>query len=142
MPLYGHELSEEIDPFQAGVDWAVKLDKGDFLGREALLKRREDRSLPHRVGLEIEGKRIVREGAIVRQGGKEVGRVTSGTFVPTLARAIAMAYVAPAATAVGAALEVDVRGRPTLKSQQALDASTALTAPAKVVALPFYKRNK
>lgn len=125
MPLYGHELSEEIDPFQAGLDWAVKLDKGDFVGREALVKRREDAALPKRVGLEIEGKRIAREGASVSRDGKEIGRITSGTFVPTLAKAIAMAYVAPAATAVGTTLEVDVRGKP---------------APARVVPLPFYRR--
>jgi aminomethyltransferase len=125
MPLYGHELGEEIDPFQAGLDWAVKLDKGDFIGREAMVKRKNDPALPKRVGLEIEGKRIAREGASVTRGGKEVGKITSGTFAPTLARAIAMAYLEPAATAVGTELEVDVRGKP---------------ASARVVPLPFYKR--
>src|ERR687888_603607 len=84
MPLYGHELSEEIDPFQAGLGWAVKLDKGDFLGREALLKRRQDKTLRMRAGLEVEGKRIAREGASVLREGREIGRVTSGTFAPTL----------------------------------------------------------
>lgn len=127
MPLYGHELGEDIDPFQAGLDWAVKLDKGDFLGKEALVKRRQDASLPKRVGLEIEGKRIAREGATVTREGKEVGKVTSGTFVPTLAKAIAMAYVAPTSAAEGTALEVDVRGKP---------------APAHVVPLPFYRRKQ
>src|SRR5438445_6836720 len=77
MPLYGHELGEEIDPFQAGLDWAVKMDKGDFLGRAALEKRRQDGSLPKRVGLEIEGKRIAREGATVTRDGKEIGKITS-----------------------------------------------------------------
>src|SRR5947209_5120742 len=57
MPLYGHELGEEIDPLQAGLGWAVKLEKGDFIGREALLRRRQDRTRPLRVGLELEGKR-------------------------------------------------------------------------------------
>jgi aminomethyltransferase len=125
MPLYGHELGEEIDPFQAGLDWAVKLDKGDFIGREALVKRKANASLPRRVGLEIEGKRIAREGAAVSRAGKEIGKVTSGTFAPTLAKAIAMAYVEPASRAAGTELEVDVRGKP---------------APARVVPLPFYKR--
>src|SRR5207302_10516377 len=65
MPLYGHELSEDIDPFQAGLGWAVKLNKGPFVGREALTQRRQDKSLRQRVGLEIEGKRLAREGASV-----------------------------------------------------------------------------
>ncbi|HJT78427.1 MAG TPA: glycine cleavage system aminomethyltransferase GcvT, partial [Gemmataceae bacterium] len=56
MPLYGHELTEETDPYQAGLGWAVKPDKGDFIGRDALLRRRDDPTLPRRVGLELEGK--------------------------------------------------------------------------------------
>jgi aminomethyltransferase len=110
MPLYGHELTEEIDPLQAGLGWAVKLDKGDFIGRDALLKRKDDATLRRRVGLELEGKRIGREGAAVLKGGAEVGRLTSGTFSPTLNKAIAMAYVDPALAAAGAACEVDIRG--------------------------------
>ena len=125
MPLYGHELSEEIDPFQAGLGWAVKLDKGDFLGREALLRRKQDRTLHQRVGLELEGKRIAREGAAVLRDGKEVGKVTSGSLPPTVNKVIAMAYVEPAYAAAGTPCEVDIRGKP---------------APAKVVPLPFYKR--
>lgn len=127
MPLYGHELSEDTDPFQAGLAWAVKPDKGDFIGKDAMLRRQQDQSRRVRVGLEIEGKRIAREGAAVLQGGKEVGRVTSGTFAPTLAKAIAMAYVDRALSGTGTALEVDVRGKP---------------AAARVVALPFYQRTK
>jgi aminomethyltransferase len=127
MPLYGHELTEDIDPFQAGLGWAVKLDKGDFVGREALARRRQDKSLPQRVGLELEGKRLAREGASVMKDGKAIGKVTSGTFAPTLAKAIAMAYVDPACATQGTICEVDVRGKP---------------AAAKVVPLPFYKRIK
>jgi aminomethyltransferase len=127
MPLYGHELNEETDPFQAGLAWAVKLTKGDFVGRDALLRRKDDPTLRRRVGLELDGKRIAREGSAVLKGGAEVGRVTSGTYSPTLDRAIAMAYVDPALTAAGAACEVDIRGK---------------AAPAKVVPLPFYKRQK
>src|SRR5205085_11561203 len=63
MPLYGHELGEDIDPLQAGLGWAVKLDKGDFIGREAIVARESDTSRPVRVGLELEGKRTAREGA-------------------------------------------------------------------------------
>jgi aminomethyltransferase len=127
MPLYGHELNEDTDPLQAGLGWAVKLGKGDFLGRDALLRRQNDPTLRRRVGLELEGKRIAREGAAVLSGGREVGRVTSGTYSPTLDRVIAMAYVDPALTAAGTACDVDVRGK---------------SAPAKVAPLPFYKRQK
>jgi aminomethyltransferase len=127
MPLYGHELSEEIDPFQAGVDWAVKLDKGDFRGRAALVRRKQDPSMRKRVGLELDGKRIAREGAIVRGGGKDIGVVTSGTLTPTVNKTIAMAYVDPSFVKPGTSLAVDIRGK---------------EEPAKVVPLPFYKRAK
>src|SRR5262249_30157653 len=63
MPLYGHELAEDIDPLQAGLAWAVKLDKGEFIGRSALLRRKEDTTRPVRVGLTLEGRRAAREGA-------------------------------------------------------------------------------
>jgi aminomethyltransferase len=127
MPLYGHELSEEIDPLQAGLSWAVKLDKGDFIGREALLKRRSDTNLRRRVGLELAGKRMAREGAIVLCDGKEVGRVTSGTFAPTLQKAVAMAYIDAKLSEVGTSCKIDVRGKSEL---------------ARIVKLPFYQRKK
>jgi aminomethyltransferase len=127
MSLYGHELSEDVDPFQAGLAWAVKLDKGDFIGRDALVNRRQDSSRPKRVGLELEGKRIAREGSLVLHQGQPIGRVTSGTFAPTLAKALAMAYVEPAYSTPGTECQVDVRGKPAL---------------ARVVRLPFYRRPK
>jgi aminomethyltransferase len=127
MPLYGHELSEDIDPFQAGLSWAVKMDKGDFIGREALTGRRQDKTLRKRVGLELEGKRLAREGDSIMKDGKAIGKVTSGTFAPTLAKAIAMGYVDPTWAAPDTACEVDVRGKP---------------ASARVVPLPFYRRTR
>jgi aminomethyltransferase len=127
MPLYGHELTEEIDPFQAGLSWAVKLDKGEFIGREALLSRRGGRLRLQRVGLELDGKRPAREGAKVIRGGAEIGQVTSGTVTPTLNKAIAMAYVIAPSSAVGTPCEVDIRGKP---------------ASARVVKMPFYQRKK
>src|SRR5262249_52423511 len=120
-------LNEDIDPFQAGLAWAVKMDKGDFLGREALVRRRQDPTLRQRVGLELEGKRIAREGATVLRDGKEIGKVTSGSLPPTLNKVIAMAYVDPAYTEFDTPCEVDIRGK---------------TAPAHVVLLPFYRRPK
>jgi aminomethyltransferase len=127
MALYGHELTEDLDPLQAGLGWAVKLDKGPFVGREALLQKRQTTGRPVRVGLELEGKRIAREGASVLHEARAVGKVTSGTFGPTVQKVIAMAYVEPACASAGTACRVDVRGRP---------------ERARVVPLPFYRRAK
>jgi aminomethyltransferase len=127
MPLYGHELNEDTDPFQAGLAWAVKMDKGDFIGRDALQKRRQDATLPRRVGLELAGRRAAREGSAVLCDGRTIGRVTSGTVTPTLNKAIAMAYVDPVFTVSGTVCTVDVRGK---------------TEEARVVPLPFYRRSK
>lgn len=127
MPLYGHELSEEINPFQAGLAWAVKLNKGEFVGREALAKLVNDTTLPRRVGLELSGKRSAREGTPVVAEGRPVGQVTSGTVTPTLNKPIAMAYVEPGCAEVGSHCAVDIRGR---------------QEPAQVVRLPFYRRQK
>jgi aminomethyltransferase len=129
MPLYGHELTEAIDPFQAGLAWAVKLDKGEFVGRGALKMAQElNHGRPQRVGLEVEGKRAAREGCgVVLGDGRTVGTVTSGSFAPFLEKSIAMAYVGPEHAAAGTRLFVDIRGTVT---------------PAAVVPLPFYKRKK
>jgi len=127
MPLYGHELSETMDPLQAGLGWAVKFDKDDFLGKAALLKRQQDDSRPVRVGLELHGRRIAREGAVIRAGANVLGTVASGTFAPTLQKAIAMAYVPPPFSVLGTAVTIDVRGNREL---------------ATVVPLPFYRRKK
>ncbi|CAN5533962.1 glycine cleavage system aminomethyltransferase GcvT [soil metagenome] len=120
MPLYGHELNEEIDPIQAGLGWAVKLDKGDFIGRDAL---RASKPTSTRVGLELEGKRAAREGSPILAGNTPIGTVTSGSFVPWLEKSIAMGYIRGTHTTV----DVDIRGS---------------RIPAKVVPLPFYKRAK
>lgn len=125
MPLYGHELDESIDPFEAGLDWAVKLDKGDFLGREALRTRQTNRAR-RRIGLWLEDKRIARQGYAVLHDTRRVGVVTSGTFAPTLQRSLAMALV-DVNSANATSLEVDIRGRST---------------SARIVPLPFYKRER
>ncbi len=125
MPLYGHELSEATDPFTAGLAFGVRLDEKDFIGREALVAAKANPDRLRRVGLELASKRIAREGTLVFEGDCEIGRVTSGTFSPTLEKSIAMAYVPGSAAAVGTPLSVDIRGS---------------REPAKVVKLPFYKR--
>ncbi|MEX0700810.1 MAG: glycine cleavage system aminomethyltransferase GcvT [Planctomycetales bacterium] len=126
MPLYGHEMDEAVDPYTAGLAFGVKLQKvADFIGKEALVaaKAREDR--PKRVGLELAGRRIAREGALLFAGDRAIGKITSGTFSPTLEKPIAMGFVPAEFSQPGTPLEVDVRG----KREQ-----------AKVVPLPFYKR--
>jgi aminomethyltransferase len=125
MPLYGHELSEAINPIQAGLNFAVNLSGRSFIGRDAIERFASDKSQPVRIGLQVEGKRVARQGCPVLQGSEIVGEVTSGTFSPTLERSIAMAYVRPNAQAIGTRLAVDIRG-----TQHA----------ATVVPLPFYER--
>ncbi len=124
MPLYGHEMNEAVNPFAAGLGWAVKLDKGEFVGRDALDAFKANPGQA-RVGLRLDGKRIARQGAEVYHDGKPAGLVTSGTFAPTLQQSLAMALVDPLSATVGMALEVDIRGR---------------REPARVVKLPFYRR--
>jgi len=124
MPLYGHELGETTDPLSAGLAWAVDMGGKDFVGAEAL-RSLMGRGLKRRlVGLELEGRRIARQGAPVMKSGKAVGDVSSGTFSPTLQKSIAMAFV-DTSLGEGAEVEVDLKGTPN---------------PAKVVRLPFYKR--
>ena len=125
MPLYGHELDETIDPLTAGLQFAVRLKAGDFIGREALLKLRAGGLRRQRVGVQLDGKRIAREGALVLHGDAEIGQVTSGTFSPTLQVPIGMAYVDVEHTEPGTAVSVDIRGK---------------RAAATVVPLPFYRR--
>ena len=127
MPLYGHELTEQIDPIQAGLDFAVSLGDRQFVGGAALARLMGDTNRPVRVGLQLDGRRVPRQGCCVLDGEEPIGEVTSGTFSPTFQRPIAMAYVRPTVQAVGTRLAVDVRG----------------TAHAAVVVpLPFYERGR
>jgi len=119
--LYGHELSEEITPLEAGIGWAVKLKKkGGFVGREALAAQREQGVPRKLVCLELDGKGIARQDARVLAAGQDVGFVTSGTHSPTLKKALALALVAVDTPEKD--LAVDVRGR---------------HIPCHVVAFPF-----
>jgi aminomethyltransferase len=124
MPLYGHELGEQIDPLSAGCGWCVDLTK-DFVGAAALRKIEAQGPRRKIAGLALEGKRIARQGAKVFAGEAEVGEVTSGTLSPTLEKSIAMAYVGTGVLAKNESLTVDIRGT---------------RVGAAVVPLPFYKR--
>lgn len=105
--LYGHELSEELSPLQAGIGWAVKLRKpGGFIGAEALRDRVESHLL---AAIVLEGKRIAREGMPVVHEEEEVGWVTSGTRSPSLEQSICLAYVRPDLAAPGTSLTIQIR---------------------------------
>jgi len=127
MPLYGHELTEEINPVEAGLDFVVNLRDREFVGKDAILAFREDGHQPVRVGLQLSDRRVPREGCPILLGDEPVGAITSGTFSPSFERPIAMGYVSQSATAPGAPIAVDIRGQ-----QHA----------AKIVPLPFYERGK
>ncbi len=111
--LYGHELSDEITPLEAGVGWVVKLDAGEFVGAEALREQKETGVPRKLVGLVVEGRGIPREGYEVASGETVIGTVTSGTQSPVLGQGIGLALVEndPAYTALGTQLAVRVRGR-------------------------------
>jgi len=125
MPLYGHELTEDLNPFQAGLGFAVNLKDRSFPGSDALVKLRDDESLPVRAAWKLSGKRVPREGYAVLADGKPLGEVTSGTFSPSLEVPIAMGYVPAKWAAPGTQLAIDIRGR---------------HEPARAVELPFYRR--
>jgi aminomethyltransferase len=127
MPLYGHELTEDIDPLSAGLAFAVKLEKETpFIGQEALRKFSAAGTRRTLVGLRVEGKRSPRPEMKVLKSGREIGFVTSGCLSPTLERPIAMTYIDSAEAAPGTSVQVDL-GR------------AGAVAEAQVVKLPFYK---
>jgi aminomethyltransferase len=127
MALYGHEIDASISPLEADLGWIVKLDKGDFIGRGALAKQREQGVSRKLVGFEMRGRGIGRDGYEVFLDGKAAGWVTSGGPAPTLGKNIGLCYL-PAAHAVpGQSIQVMIRNQP-------VDAVTVET--------PFYKRAK
>jgi len=112
LPLWGHDIDETTDPYEAGLGWVVSLDNGaEFAGRAALARIKAAgpaRKLAHLRALD---RGVIRDGCPVLRDGVAIGRVTSGSFSPTLGTSIAMAYLPIDATAVGTQLSVDVRGR-------------------------------
>ncbi|QIN80551.1 glycine cleavage system aminomethyltransferase GcvT [Rubrobacter marinus] len=125
MCLYGNELDRETTPLEAGIGFAVHLDKPvEFVGQEALRRERDEGMRKKLVGFEVEGRGIARHGHEVAAGGRTVGEVTSGTQSPTLNRAIGLALVEPD---VEDSFEVVIRGK---------------AVAARAVGLPFYKRER
>ena len=123
--LYGNEIDETTDPIEAGLGWTCRLEK-EFVGRDAIAKAKEHGPTRRIVGLVVDGA-VARHGFPVVHDGAEVGRVTSGTFGPTVGRNVALAYVPVALAKVGTELAVRIRER---------------DVPAKVVKTPFYRRGE
>ncbi len=129
MPLYGHEITEETNVFEAGLDRFCKLDKPEFLG-QAVLKKLQENSAVHRklVGMEMIDRGIGRDGySVCTLEGEEIGKITSGSPAPFLKKNIALAYVPRAHSKVGTELTVRIRG---------------LNVRAAIVPQPFYRRPK
>jgi aminomethyltransferase len=124
--LYGHELDDQTSPLEAGLGWSVKLDKGDFLGREAMSARKQNGLPKQLVCLKAEGKALPRQGYAVHAQEK-IGGVTSGSQGIFVGYPIAFAFVPPSYAKVGQELSIEIRDS---------------KVPAAVVQRPWYKRKK
>jgi aminomethyltransferase len=128
LPLYGHEISDTINVWEAGLDRFCKMEKSDFIGRESLEKAGTGEPRRTLVGLEMIERGIARDGyRILNSENQEIGYVTSGSYAPFLKKNIALAYVPPGYAAIGNELQVEIRNQ---------------GVKAKVVPTPFYKRPK
>jgi aminomethyltransferase len=125
--LYGHELNEQTNPLEAGLGWSVKLDRGDFIGRDALLKIKAEGVERKLIGVEMLARGICRADYIIYVNEHPIGSLTSGGPGPTVHKNIGLGYVVAAHAVAGRHVDIDIRGRHTA---------------AQIVALPFYKRQK
>ena len=123
--LYGHDIDQTTNPLEAGLGWITKTSKGEFLGRAAILKRKQEGLKRKLVGFTVTEKAFPRQGYPLRAGGEKVGAVTSGTFSPSLDAGIGMGYIDAPFAAPGTAVSVAIRDR---------------DLPATVVPLPFMKK--
>ncbi len=126
MPLYGHEMDRGVNPVEANLMFGVRLKKADYPGRAVLERVKAEGPARRMTGFVVEGRRIPRQGYDVVKNGEVVGRVCSGTWSPSFEQGIATALVASEALADDDGFEIDIRGK---------------RAPARIVALPFYKRD-
>ena len=126
MALYGNDIDDTVTPWEADLGWIVKMDKGDFVGRDALARQKAEGVTRKLAGFEMVDRGIARHGYPARSPHGE-GTITSGTHSPTLGRPIGLAMLPAADTAIGTEFEADIRGR---------------SAKARVAPTPFYKRKK
>ena len=123
-PLYGNDVDEGRSPLEAGLGWTVKLKKGEFVGRDALMRQKEEPPQRKLAAFVLQDKGFPRPGYEIRAGGRPAGEVTSGVFSPSLKQGIGMGYVNAEAAQPDTDLEIMIRGRP---------------VPARTVKPPFYK---
>jgi aminomethyltransferase len=123
--LYGHDIDQSTNPLEAGLGWITKLEKGDFIGRDAIVKAKQNGLSRRLVGFSLDGKAFPRQGYPIRADGASVGQVTSGTFSPSLDKGIGMGYVHATHCAVNTPISIVIRGN---------------EAPASIVPLPFIKK--
>lgn len=109
--LYGNDMNDDVSPLEAGIAWATRLDKGDFIGREALIRQKEGGLMRQQFTFKMEEDGIPRHDMLIFKGGEEVGKVTSGSVLPTVGGAGGMALLNPRKVALGDQIEVDVRGK-------------------------------
>jgi aminomethyltransferase len=127
MLLYGNDIDESTTVLEAGLNFILKWDKGDFIGKEALKKQASEGLKRKLMGFEMMGKGIARHGYDVFYQGKKIGKVTSGSYAPFLKKNIGLAYLPAELAEIGKEFDVEIRGR---------------LSRAKVVPTPFYKRKK
>jgi aminomethyltransferase len=127
LSLYGNDLSDTTTPLEAGLDWVVKFDAGNFIGKEALLRQRAAGLTRKLVGFEMRDRGIARHGYAISdvQTGERLGEVTSGTVGPSVGKNIGMGYVPQSHAQPGTRIVIDCRGKP---------------AQAEVIKGPFYRR--
>jgi aminomethyltransferase len=123
MCLYGNDITETTDPLEASLDFVVKFEKGDFLGKEAILRKKSAGFIRKRIGLRIDGKGIPRADCKILKGDKVLGIVSSGTYSPTINRGIAMGYVPLEYSKIGEKVSIEVHGK---------------SLEAEIVGFPFY----
>ena len=123
--LYGNDIDETTNPIEAGLGWATKVDKGDFLGREAIMQIKEKGAARKLVGFEMKQRAVPRQGYKILKDGDEIGYVTSGTFSPSLEKGIGIGYVNVPFNEVGTSVSIEIRGK---------------GVEAELVKTPFYQR--
>ena len=122
--LYGNDIDKTTNPLEAGLGWVVKLDKGDYIGKEPILKLKETGIRRKLVAFELSDKAFPRQHYPIEKDGKKIGEVTSGTFSPSLERGIGLGYVEVGYSEIGTKLEINIRGK---------------SSAAMIIKPPFYK---
>jgi aminomethyltransferase len=127
MLLYGHDMNDDVNPLEAGISWAIDWNKASFIGRQPLVNQKEKGVTRKLVGFEMIDRGIPRQDYEIWKSGKAIGKVTSGSFAPTLKKNIGLGYVPTAEVLEGNEIEILVRDK---------------TVKARIVKIPFYKRKK